>query len=81
LLFYGDDFNEDSKNHSRHFDKESCRTFGLKIVDLEDNDLFQDAILSIHHAYMTTLASTSAMKIIENHLGKAFIIQQNTPPN
>jgi hypothetical protein len=35
----------------------------------------QDAVLSLHHSCILTLNSTRAYKIIENHLGKAFIQQ------
>ena len=35
----------------------------------------QDAVLSVHHACIHTLAATQALKIIENHKGIAFIQQ------
>jgi hypothetical protein len=38
----------------------------------EDNDL-QDLILTVHHSFMHTFAHTSATKIVENHLGVAYI--------
>lgn len=62
-----------SKSHARHLSLEKCRDMGLKIAALEDNDDLQDAVLSVHHAAIHTLAHTGAYKIIENHEGKAFV--------
>ena len=64
------------------------KRIGLIIDDLEDDQDLQDLVLSIHHAMTHTFSGTGAVKIIENHLGKAFlkmqqavIIQQPMPPN
>lgn len=63
----------DSKAHSRHFDMAYCKSLGLKIVDLESDQKLQDAILSLHHAYIFTIESTNTVKIIENQRGKALV--------
>jgi len=64
-----------NKSHSRHISKDKCREIGISIVDMEtDNDL-QDLILTVHHAFMHTFASSMATKIVENHLGTAFVEQ------
>lgn len=70
--------NKKSKTHSRHFNIEYCRSKGLKIVQLEDDQKLQDAVLSLHHALMITLGDTNNVKIIENHNGKAWIITKNS---
>jgi hypothetical protein len=62
-----------SKSHARHLSMEICRGIGLKVVPLEQDQDLQDAILSVHHACIHTLGGTAAYKIIENHLGRAFI--------
>lgn len=62
-----------SKSHSRHFSKDTCKQFGLAIEDLEADQEFQDAVLSIHHAYTLTFFDTTALKIIENQNGAVFI--------
>lgn len=62
-----------SKNHGRHFNIEFCKKIGLKIYAMEDNGELQDAILTMHHAYMLTLSGSNATKIIENQNGKAMI--------
>ena len=43
---------------------------------LEDDPKLQDAILTVHHACMHTLAFTPAIKIIENQKGIAYIMNQ-----
>ena len=62
-----------TKSHARHLSIERCREMGLKVSALEDDDRLQDAVLSLHHACMLTFSATRAIKIVENHLGIAFI--------
>ena len=61
--------NQESKVHSRHFDKEQCKAAGLKIIDLESDQKLQDIVLSIHHCYMYLFNRTNVSKITENQLG------------
>ena len=63
------------KSHGRHIDRKQAKKIGLKITDLEIDDKLQDLILSIFHATTHTFDGTGAVKIIENHMGKAFIKQ------
>jgi membrane-bound ClpP family serine protease len=58
-----------TKSHARHLSAEKCRSMGLKVAMLEDNQALQDAVLTVHHAYIHTLSATAAYKIIENHKG------------
>jgi len=60
-------------SHGRHLSAEKCKEIGLKIEMLEDNQGLQDAVLSVHHAFMHTLTATPASKIIENHNKVAYI--------
>lgn len=62
-----------SKSHARHLSYSKCKQLGLKVVRIENDQALQDAILSTHHAFIHTLSSTQAFKIIENHLGRAYI--------
>jgi len=62
-----------TKSHARHLSLVKCTEIGLKVNPLEQNADLQDAVLSVHHACIHTLASTAAFKIIENHKGTAFI--------
>jgi len=70
-----------SKSHSRHIPKDKCKSVGLKIVDMEDDNDLQDAILTTHHAYMHTFGHSAAVKIVENHLGVALIEFERLAPD
>lgn len=67
------------KTHSRYLSRDVLEAHGLKITKLEDDQDVQDLVLSIHHATSLTFTSTPTAKIIENHLGKAFIINSGQP--
>ncbi|MDO9287308.1 MAG: hypothetical protein Q7T83_00800, partial [Thermodesulfovibrionales bacterium] len=66
---------EDTKTHARHIHIDEAKSFGLKIKSLETDfkNNFQDLILTIHHAYMHTFANSTAIRIVENHLGNAIV--------
>ena len=61
------------KSHGRHISRDKARSHGLVVDNLEDDAVFQDNILSVFHATTHTFGATPAVKIIENHKGKAFI--------
>lgn len=65
-----------NRSHSRHIHAEECRAMGLVIEPLEESDPFQDLILTVHHCYMHSLMNTPSFKMIENHIGVAFVKQQ-----
>ena len=46
---------------------------GIEVVALEDDPALQEAVLTVHHAYVQTLAETQAIKLIENQDGIAHI--------
>ncbi len=46
----------------------------MRVIDLEDDQALQDAVLSVHHATLHTLNGPT-VKIIENQQGKAFVLQ------
>lgn len=58
--------NKNSKIHGRHYTKEKCKNFGIKIVDLESDQNLQNSILKPHHCYTILLQNTPVYKIIEN---------------
>ena len=62
-----------TKSHDRHLSMDQCQNMKLKVVELESDRALQDAVLSLHHACMHTFSATSAVKIIENQNGAAFI--------
>ena len=63
----------DFKSHSRHIPRAKLKAQGLLVEDLETDHEFQDLSLSVFHATTHTFANTPTAKIIENHLGQAFI--------
>ena len=63
------------KSHARHIPREEVESRGLNVSRLEDDQLFQDLVLSVFHATTHTFTGTPAVKIVENHVGRAFIKQ------
>ncbi len=61
------------KSHARHLSANKCKSIGLNVTMLEDEQRLQEAVLTVHHACIHTLGSTPAFKLIENHEGIAFI--------
>ncbi len=68
-----------TKSHARHISINKAREIGIKVVSMEDDQDFQDAALTVHHACIQTLSATPACKIIENHLGMASVETVNIP--
>lgn len=66
------------KSHGRHITRDRAEALGLSIVPLEADQEFQDLALSVFHATTHTFSGTGCVKIIENHLGKAFVKLQQT---
>jgi hypothetical protein len=77
------------QSHGRPVGYDQLKSLDLNVRLLEEDQALQDAVLSVHHTVMHTFANTAATKVIENHLGNAFvkihmtgIIQvPNRPPN
>ena len=65
-------------SHARHLSAKKCKEIGLKVDMLEDDQRLQDAVLSVHHAFIHTFSATPAFKIIENHKGVAMVQIQQT---
>ena len=66
-----------SKSHSRHISRDILieAGLGLKTTKLETDQELQDLALSVFHVAMHTFGATDATKIVENHMGRAFIKQ------
>ncbi len=63
-------------SHSRHYDFNKCKELGLNVKLIEEDQILQDLVLSVYHSFCITVQGTQAAKIIENHLGNAYISQQ-----
>jgi len=61
------------RTHARPIDADYLMSLGMKIDLLEKDQELQDKVLTVYHASMHTFSATAATKIIENHLGRAFI--------
>ncbi|MGY5793656.1 SDH family Clp fold serine proteinase len=68
--------NNIGKAHNTHIQVQQCIDLGLVVEELENDQVFQDLVLTIHHCYMHTLSNTPAFKITENQLGRALVRQQ-----
>ncbi|MGN7861436.1 SDH family Clp fold serine proteinase [Microbacterium sp. 22303] len=66
--------------HGRGIHRDQARLHDIVIDDLEADDQLQDAVLSVHHAYMHTFTMSGVAKIIENHLGRAWMKQRVQQP-
>ena len=65
-------------SHARHISIDKAVALGLKVTALESDQRLQDLVLTVHHACIQTLTETPALKIIENHMGVAFISSLQT---
>lgn len=71
-------------SHARHIHIDDLKSIGVNVIELENLDNnkcggckdLQDCVLTIHHAYMNVFAQTTAIKIVENHMGSAMITSQ-----
>lgn len=72
VKFLGD--HDATKSHSRHITINEAEDVGLKIVHLEKDQVLQDLVLTVHHAFMHTFSQSRALKIVENQLDNAVMI-------
>lgn len=63
-----------TKVHDRHYDYERCKKLGLKVSAMEDDQDFQDKVLSLYHCYLLSTYRLPAIKFIESQNGQTFMI-------
>lgn len=63
-----------TKTHARHIHVDRLQELGVRVTPLEAEQKLQDAVLAVHHACVSTLQQTQAVKIIENQNAISFII-------
>ena len=61
------------KSHNRHLPRTEIEKKGLKVIHLENDKTYQDLCLSVFHATNILFGEAPAVKVVENHLGRAFI--------
>jgi len=69
-----------SFSHAKHMSKSECKSAGLNIGNLEDNQSLQDAVLSLHHCYMIYFDKFMVSKVVENQQNGSFIQQFHQQP-
>ncbi len=69
------------KSHSRHIPRTELQQRGLVVKNLEDDPDLQDLSLSVFHAATHAFNGTPTAKIVENHLGRAFVKQNAVVPS
>lgn len=65
------------KTHGKPICMKEAKEQGLKIVELESEQEFQDKVLSVYHATLITLEITNCIKFIENHDGNGWYLAVN----
>ena len=65
---------ENFRSHLRRVGRDKVAEIGVNVTPLEKEDDLQDAVLSVHHATIHTFSGTPAVKIIENHHGRAWVL-------
>lgn len=60
---------KDTKSHSRHLGPGKCRELGLNISMMEEDEINEDLILSIHYACMAMFNQSNAYKLFFNQKG------------
>ena len=68
------------KSHARHIPRSEIESHGLTVSHLEDDHVFQDLALSVFHSTTHTFSGSRAVKIVESHIGRAFIKQHFVLP-
>ena len=61
------------KSHSRHISRSDIESHQITVSRMEDDNILQDLALSVFHAATHTFSATPSAKIVENHIGRAFI--------
>jgi len=75
-----DDMSKLHHSHARHISDEHVKSLGVVVEHLEADQKLQDAVLTVHHAFMHTLSATPACKIVENQDGIATMVQVQVGP-
>jgi ClpP class serine protease len=63
------------KTHGRPIDINKAIEKGLVVKFIEEDDMFQDKVMSVHHAALQTFEVTNCTKFIENHNGKGIFLR------
>lgn len=62
------------RSHGRPLRHQDLVDHGVEVKLLEDDDQLQDQVLSAWHGVQLSLSQTAVNKLVENHLGKAWML-------
>ncbi len=65
------------KTHGKHLNTQNAISSGLKVEMLEENQEFQDIVLSAFHATMHAFGGSPSVKVIANQNGNCYVKQVN----
>ena len=60
-------------NHSRRIGVEECDRQGLIVEQLEDDQDFQEEVLTAYHLLTILFEQSTAVKVVRNHMGQGWI--------
>ncbi|MDE0113812.1 MAG: hypothetical protein OXN84_16180 [Albidovulum sp.] len=66
-------------DHGRRIGYSECEGIGLVVKDLDADQQFQDEILTVYHLLTIGFEQSPAVKIVRNHLGKAWVKSFSVP--
>lgn len=61
------------KSHGRRIDREEARTHGVKVLDLEEEQALQEAVLTAYHLATIIFQKSPAAKLIASMSGKIYV--------
>lgn len=61
------------KSHGRRIDREEARTHGVKVLDLEEEQALQEAVLTAYHLATILFQKSPAAKLIASMSGKIYV--------
>jgi ATP-dependent protease ClpP protease subunit len=64
-----------TSTHSHHFTIDHCKAIGLKVTEIEADQDFQEAVLSVHHSFVATFSRLPLLKIIQNSNNSTWTVQ------
>lgn len=65
-------------SHGRPVRRDEAREHEIDVKDLEDDGELQDAVLSVHHAALISMATIPIVKLIENNRDRRFLYVMQT---
>ena len=63
-------------SHGRNVTRDDARAQRIAVVDLEDDNVLQDLVLSVSHTAQMTFRGTPCAKLIENQHGRTWLLME-----